>query len=283
MSRRQGSPGAPVWCAVIRGMVRTRARVLASVPALAPALAWVCLGFLGPGLRAAVPVLDHVFPAAIQVGTTRSVTLVGKFDPWPVKVDLDIPGVGWEATTNSGVITIRVAPSAPVGAHAIRAVSPEGASAPRFLILSPNPQRAEVEPNDSAATAQSLADLPAEVNGRLEKNGDVDSYAIDLRAGQTLVARLEAYTLQSPLDPVLRLLDARGVQVAWNHDEVRSLDPLLVHRVESTGPQSAQPTLVSTDRRIPRGQAWRGTGSVVTCNRYTPFGPPLNRRSESAG
>jgi len=234
MSRRQGSPGGPVPSAVMRGMVRTR------VSALAPALAWVCLGFLSPGLRAAVPVLDHVFPAAMQVGTTQSVTLVGKFDPWPVKVDLDIPGVGWEATTNSGVITIRVAASAPVGAYAIRAVSPEGASAPRFLILSPNPQRAEVEPNDSAAMAQPLTGLPAEVNGRLEKNGDVDSYAIDLRAGQTLVARLEAYTLQSPLDPVLRLLDARGVQVAWNHDEVRSLDPLLVHRVESTGPHVLQ-------------------------------------------
>jgi len=203
-------------------------------------LAWGFLGLLGLWLRAAVPVLDQVFPAAIQVGTTQSVTLVGKFDPWPVKVDLDLPGVSWEATTNNGVLTVRVAASAPVGAHVIRAFSAEGASAPRFLILSPNPQRAEVEPNDSAATAQPLTGLPAEVNGRLEKNGDVDNYSIDLRAGQTLVARLEAYTLQSPLDPVLRLLDARGVQVAWNHDEVRSLDPLLVHRVESTGPHVLQ-------------------------------------------
>lgn len=203
-------------------------------------LAWGFLGLLGLWLRAAVPVLDQVFPAAIQVGTTQSVTLVGKFDPWPVKVDLDLPGVGWEATTNSGVFTVRVAATAPVGAHVIRAFSAEGASAPRFLILSPNPQRAEVEPNDSAATAQPLTGLPTEVNGRLEKNGDVDNYSIDLRAGQTLVARLEAYTLQSPLDPVLRLLDARGVQVAWNHDEVRSLDPLLVHRVESTGPHVLQ-------------------------------------------
>lgn len=192
------------------------------------------------GLQAAVPVLDQVFPAAIQVGTTQSVTLVGKFDPWPVKVDLDLPGVTWEATTNSGVLTVRVASSAPVGAHVIRASSPEGASAPRFLILSPNPQGTEVEPNDAATSAQKLPSLPAEVNGRLEKNGDVDSFSVDLRAGQTLVARLEAYTLQSPLDPVLRVLDPRGVQVAWNHDEVRSLDPLLTCRVETTGPHVIQ-------------------------------------------
>jgi hypothetical protein len=186
-------------------------------------------------LQAAVPVLDHVFPAAIQIGTTQLVTLVGKFDPWPTRLDLDIPGVSWEPTTNSGVIRVRVAPEAPAGPRVIRAFSPEGVSEPRFLILSQRPQQAEVEPNDAVPSAQVLTSLPAQVNGRLEKNGDVDSYSVDLRAGQTLVARLEAYTLQSPLDPVLKLLDARGVQVAWNHDEVRSLDPILAWRVETSG------------------------------------------------
>lgn len=187
------------------------------------------------GLRAAVPVLDQVFPAAIQIGTTQLVTLVGKFDPWPTRLDLDIPGVSWEPTTNNGVIRVRVAPEAPVGPRVIRAFSPEGVSEPRFIILSQRPQQAEVEPNDAVSAAQALTRLPTEVTGRLEKNGDVDSYAVNLRAGQTLVARLEAYTLQSPLDPVLRMLDSRGVQVAWNHDEVRSLDPLLAWRVETSG------------------------------------------------
>ncbi len=197
---------------------------------------WVSLFLLAVmGLRAAVPVLDHVFPAALQIGSTQSVTLVGKFDPWPTRLDLDIPGVTWEATTNTGVITVRVSPKAPVGPQVIRVFSPEGVSAPRFLILSSHPQRAEVEPNDEMRTAQVLSDLPAEVNGRLEKNGDVDSYSVELQAGQNLVARLEAYTLQSPLDPVLRLLDAQGVQVAWNHDEVRSLDPLLAWRAPKAG------------------------------------------------
>ncbi len=186
------------------------------------------------GLRAAVPVLDQIFPAAIQIGTTQSVTLVGKFDPWPTRLDLDIPGVSWEPTTNNGVIRVRVAPEAPVGPRVIRAFSPEGVSEPRFIIFSQRPQQAEVEPNDAVPSAQALTSFPAEVTGRLEKNGDVDSYAVNLRAGQTLVARLEAYTLQSPLDPVLRLLDSRGVQVAWNHDEVRSLDPLLAWRAEAS-------------------------------------------------
>ena len=206
-------------------MIRSRSRALCGLVSL------MALGVL----QAAVPVLDQVFPAAIQIGTTQSVTLVGKFDPWPTRLDLDIPGVSWEPTTNSGVIRVRVAPEAPAGPRVIRAFSPEGVSEPRFLILSQRPQQAEVEPNDAVPSAQVLTGLPAELNGRLEKNGDVDSYAVDLRAGQTLVARLEAYTLQSPLDPVLKLLDARGVQVAWNHDEVRSLDPILAWRVETSG------------------------------------------------
>ena len=106
------------------------------------------------GLRAAVPVLDQVFPAAIQIGTTQLVTLVGKFDPWPTRLDLDIPGVSWEPTTNNGVIRVRVAPEASVGPRVIRAFSPEGVSEPRFIIFSQRPQQAEVEPNDAVPSAQ---------------------------------------------------------------------------------------------------------------------------------
>ena len=51
--------------------------------------------------------------------------------------------------------------------------------------------------------------------------------AVTLEAGQTLVASVEAYTLASPVDAVLRLVDARGVQVAFNHDDGRTLDPFL--------------------------------------------------------
>ena len=185
-------------------------------------------GMLAVGLaHAAAPVLDHVFPVAVQAGTTNTVTLVGKFDPWPPELWTNLRGIRFEATTNQGVFTIVAAPDAPPGPGILRAHNAEGASAPRFLIVSPAPQTPEVEPNGDRTTPQMLAVLPAEVNGRLEKNGDVDSYGIQLNAGETLVAWLESYTLMSPLDPVLRLVDARGVQRAWNHDDGRTLDPLL--------------------------------------------------------
>lgn len=187
------------------------------------------------GLHAAAPVLDHIFPAAVQVGTTNTVTLVGKFDPWPPEVWSNLRGIRFEATTNQGVFTIVVAPDAPPGPGLVRAHNADGASAPRFLMVSPAPQTAETEPNGERTAPQMLTALPAEVNGRLEKNGDVDSYGIHLNAGDTLVAWLESYTLMSPLDPVLRLVDARGVQRAWNHDDGRTLDPLLAWTAPEAG------------------------------------------------
>ena len=61
------------------------------------------------------------------------------------------------------------------------------------------------------------------INGRLEKGGDVDSYAVWLEAGQTAVAEVDAYVLASPLDAVLRVVDDQGRQLALNHDDGRTL------------------------------------------------------------
>src|SRR5262249_12105321 len=82
---------------------------------------------------------------------------------------------------------------------------------------------------------QTLDSLPVSLNGRLDKSGDVDSFAVALEAGQTIVASLQAYTLASPMDAVLRLVDSRGVQVALNDDDGRTPDPRLVWTAKSAG------------------------------------------------
>src|SRR5206468_10122271 len=51
---------------------------------------------------------------------------------------------------------------------------------------------------------------------------------------------LEAYVLGSPVDAVLRLVDARGVQVALNHDDGRTLDPFLAFTAKAAGPYVLQ-------------------------------------------
>ena len=216
------------------GAVRFMGRVSALSQA-ALALLWSFSLFSISGtLCAAAPTLEHFYPVAVQIGSTNSVAAIGKFDPWPTKVWVDTPGVVFNAETNSGKFTVEIATDAPVGPHLVRVFNEQGASGPRFLIVTPEPPSAEQEPNDDFKKPQPLEQLPASLNGRLDKSGDVDSFAVTLETGQTLIASLEAYTLASPMDAVLRVVDSRGVQVALNHDG-RTFDPFLAWTAASAG------------------------------------------------
>src|ERR1041384_1606406 len=184
---------------------------------------------------AAAPTPKHVSPTALQAGKTNAVTAIGKFDPWPPKVWVDAPGIVFNAETNSGKFTVAVATNAPIGPHLVRVFNEQGTSTPRFFIVTKEPQGSEQEPNDDFAKPQVIDRLPISLNGRLDKSGDVDSFAVTLETGQTLIASVEAYTLASPMDAGLRLVDSPGVQLAQNDDDGRTLDPLLAWTSNSGG------------------------------------------------
>lgn len=198
-----------------------------------PIRALLALAF--PVAASAAPVVDQLFPVAFPAGSTNAVALVGKADPWPPSWWADHPGIALLPGTNAAACRIAVAPGVPPGPHWLRVFDPDGAAAPRFLVVVPAPDLAEAEPNDHFARAQPVNRLPAVVQGRLGKSGDVDSFAVSLRAGQTLVARLEAHVLMAPVDAVLRLVDTRGVERAFNHDDGRTLDPFLAWTAPADG------------------------------------------------
>ncbi len=75
----------------------------------------------------------------------------------------------------------------------------------------------EKEPNNSPAAAQRVK-LPVIVNGRIDQPGDWDVFRFQGRAGQAIVAEVFARRLDSPLDSVLKLTDAKGRQLAFNDD-----------------------------------------------------------------
>ena len=186
------------------------------------------------GAFAAAPTLDHLYPAGAQPGTTGQVSIIGKFDPWPPRFWVDDAAIRFVAGTNKGDCSLEIDAGAAVGPHLVRIFNDDGASRPRFIVVDDQPQTRETEPNDELGTALSITNLPAVVNARLDKSGDVDSFAVTLSAGQTLIASVEAYVLESPLDAVLKVTDARGVQQAWNHDG-RTLDPFLVYTARAAG------------------------------------------------
>jgi hypothetical protein len=94
------------------------------------------------------------------------------------------------------------------------------------------PESVQKQPASSLANAHRIK-LPQIVNGRIEHPGDVHSFRIDGKAGEKIVAEVEARRLGSPLDSVLTLTDAHGKQLAFNDDFEDKGAALLTHQADS--------------------------------------------------
>ena len=100
------------------------------------------------------------------------------------------------------------------------------------FVIDSLPECLEREPNDEPTTAQPVT-LPIIINGRIDPPGDCDVFRFEGRAGQKIVAEVNARRLDSPLDSVLRLTDANGRQLAYNDDYIDKGAGLLTHHADS--------------------------------------------------
>ncbi len=82
------------------------------------------------------------------------------------------------------------------------------------VLLSDRHEASETEPNDDRKTA-TRAEFGANLNGRLQKPGDVDHFVFRAKAGQTANFTAFARRLGSPADVVLRVTQADGNQLAY--------------------------------------------------------------------
>jgi hypothetical protein len=94
------------------------------------------------------------------------------------------------------------------------------------------PECLEQEPNNSREHAQQVT-LPLIVNGRIDQPGDSDVFSFEGDAGSEIVAEVNARRLNSPLDSVLRLTDAGGLQIAFNDDNEDKGAGLETHHADS--------------------------------------------------
>jgi hypothetical protein len=170
--------------------------------------------------------IQHLFPPAAAKGAATTVTPTGKYDPWPPQVWCDSPEIHFLPAKEKGRFDVEVTSAAKGGPHLVRFIKKGGGSDLRFLIVTEVPDVLEVEPNDDFKAPQHVPALPATVDGRLEKVGDVDSFAIALKSGERLSAWVDAYILASTFDGILRIVDTEGHELAFNHDG-RTLDPAL--------------------------------------------------------
>lgn len=220
-------PGAAVISLCLRRVALAFA-ALALVPAL---VQWA---------TAAPPSIASLFPPGVPRGATTEVTVTGTLDPWPVQLWCDRPGVSITAGEKKGTLAVTVDEDVAPGVALVRIYNDQGASALRPLMIGHLPEIVEKEPNDAVAQAQKIEAAQLEgagivVNGRYDKADDVDTYAVPLKAGQTLVATIESnFTLGRQADASLQVASDRGFVLRHN-DDARGMDPLVVYTAEADG------------------------------------------------
>jgi hypothetical protein len=79
--------------------------------------------------------------------------------------------------------------------------------------VSPHPEAAEQEPNNEPGKANKLP-VPGGASAVFAAKGDVDHFAFPGKKGQKLEVVAEAYALNAPTEVYLRVLDAKGAELA---------------------------------------------------------------------
>lgn len=209
------------------------------------------------------PMISRVEPTAIRRGATDELTIAGAGDfsgasallvegaglageVVPEKKD-DAPaakskGAMGARTIGTTKVKLTASSDAMPGVREVRVATPQGVSTVGLVVVADDPVVTESDDkaNNTPAGAQRLA-LPAVVSGKVGALEDVDYYAVEAKAGQTVAFALwgnrlenKIHDLQTHLDPILILSDAKGAEIASddNHDFA---DPLLIHTFKDSG------------------------------------------------
>lgn len=189
------------------------------------------------------PELAAVFPRGVQRGISTRLRLTGSHLVGAViaeGADARLQARVVQTADNGGEVQIEINPpaDAPRGVYKLAVTGPGGASGKIDLWLDDLPQSAESEPNNLRGQATVLQ-IPAAVWGVAEAKGDIDHFAFDAPAGQTVVIDLVAQTVGhgvvSKLNGIVTLWNPAGRLVASNNDNVAELDPLLVYTTTLAG------------------------------------------------
>lgn len=191
------------------------------------------------------PYVTACFPLGAALGTTTSAHLTG----W------NLPQSEVLFDTRAGGESLRE----------LRVTRRGMVSNPVAFAVDESPDVADVEPNDDRAKPQEVP-VPCVVNGRIHQPGNKDVFRLTGLAGGPLRVEVWARRLGSPLDSVIRVLDAEGKVLAWNDDWMAKQgmlqlgDGLLTHhadsRVDLTLPSKGPVFVVIEDAQHHGGEAF---------------------------
>jgi hypothetical protein len=190
--------------------------------AVAAGMALACLALK---CAAQAPSSGRVSPAAVLPGKATDVTVIGAnlagptafWTSFPAKVEL-AGGVDKNGTLADRVVLRITTPGdAQVGIGALRVATGKGASNLRLVMIDDLPSVADNGNNHAQAAAQEVK-LPVAVDGTIEALKS-DHFKFAAKAGQRVSIETVAQRLGSALDPMIRLLDAGGREIAYSDDE----------------------------------------------------------------
>ncbi len=207
------------------------------------------------------PTLSHLSPSAVLAGQSTDVTcfganLAGASAAWlglpGAQIEL-APGIEGNGTQADRVVyRVTVPAEAAVGVYGLRVATGQGVSNLRLLLVDDLPTVEDGGTNKTRDAAQPLS-LPVAVDGACEAES-YDFYRFTAVAGQRVSVEVFARRLGSALDPVIRLLDASGRELAYSDDEPAiGVDCRLSYTFESPG----EYTLEIRDIRYQGGGAHR--------------------------
>lgn len=184
----------------------------------------VILASLSPAI-AQIPSIGGFSPQAVKPGQATDVKvrgggLSGVSDLWAgfncqVALTPDVMDNGKNAAEVSYRFTVPA--EVPVGIYGVRVATPGGVSPLRLIAVDDLPSIAQTPGNKAPNTAQALT-LPCAVDGSLDSLAR-DYYKFTVAAGQRVSFEVLARRIGSPLDPLIRLLDTTGRELAYSDDE----------------------------------------------------------------
>lgn len=187
-------------------------------------------------LVAAPPTITELQPRGAQKGRPFELTIVGQNLGEGASIVSSLPATFTPLGSSkpgmaSRYATFLVEPTAdwPVGVYPLRIKGSNGLSNILLFNVGAFPEVTEEESrpgssahqNDSLEKAQTLPSTPITLNGTLN-GAERDFYRLQIKAGERRVFEVDARRAGSAVDPVIRIYDGSGKQLARSED-----DPLL--------------------------------------------------------
>ncbi|MFM9962542.1 MAG: hypothetical protein ACKV2Q_15125 [Planctomycetaceae bacterium] len=175
-------------------------------------------------VSAQAPAITSTSPLALKPGQPNDLklqggSLVGPTQLWtsfPSQSVLkpDVPMNGMNAA--ECVYSVTVPSDVPVGIYGVRVATANGSSSIRLVVVDDLPSVAQAAGNSVPTGAQALT-LPTAVDGQVG-NLSQHYFKFTVAAGQLVTFDLLARRIGSTLDPMIRLLDAKGRELAYSDD-----------------------------------------------------------------